>query len=223
MATKAGEAYSWGSGKYGRLGHGNELDQFNALKVAAFEGRQVVSIAAGEVHSIFAMHNGVATCGGGANGCLGLGESDDGAEKIDWHNGNIFWPTPIPELEHSSIVQVEAGLCHSVLRTNLEQVWTFGLGTHGQLGHGDFNNRSSPMKIEGMLKELGAEVGILMYFRGLVDFGSSSNQMIAFSFLSVLLLTGEVDSRWLLPHPADTARWKPSHFWGGAHREVGAW
>ena len=170
MATKAGEAFSWGSGKNGRLGHGNEENQLAPVKLAAFEGRAVVSLSAGEVHSIFAMRHGVATCGGGLHGCLGsqsyhlkqarmndsvllsllglgkprrkkqtkvvgteqeansvTGEGKETAENIvDWHNGDVWWPTALPELAHVTVLQVAAGFGHNVARTNLDHVWTWG-------------------------------------------------------------------------------------------------
>ena len=53
-----GEVYSWGSGFYGRLGHGNLRDRFSPLMIGApLRGLAVTYIACHEFHS-------AAVCGG---------------------------------------------------------------------------------------------------------------------------------------------------------------
>lgn len=48
----AGEVYSWGSGFYGRLGHGNLRDRFSPLMIGApLRGQAVTYIACHEFHS----------------------------------------------------------------------------------------------------------------------------------------------------------------------------
>ena len=56
--TVTGEVYSWGSGFYGRLGHGNLRDRFSPLMIGApLRGQAVTYIACHEFHS-------AAVCGG---------------------------------------------------------------------------------------------------------------------------------------------------------------
>ena len=52
LSSAQGEVFSWGSGKYGRLGHGHMRDRFSPLMIGApLRGLQVVQIACHEYHS----------------------------------------------------------------------------------------------------------------------------------------------------------------------------
>ena len=47
-----GEVYSWGSGQYGRLGHGNLHDRFLPLRISSpLDSVDAVHVACGEFHS----------------------------------------------------------------------------------------------------------------------------------------------------------------------------
>ena len=61
-----GEVYSWGSGFYGRLGHGNLRDRFSPLMIGApLRGLAVTYIACHEFHS-------AAVCGEAATAADGV-------------------------------------------------------------------------------------------------------------------------------------------------------
>ena len=51
--TAAGELYTWGKGRYGRLGHGDSEDQFKPKMVEALRGFSVVDVACGKRHNNF--------------------------------------------------------------------------------------------------------------------------------------------------------------------------
>ena len=52
VAIVTGEVFSWGSGIYGRLGHGNLRDRFSPLMIGApLRGMGVTNIACHEFHS----------------------------------------------------------------------------------------------------------------------------------------------------------------------------
>ena len=52
LCAVSGEVYSWGSGFYGRLGHGNLRDRFSPLMIGApLRGQAVTYIACHEFHS----------------------------------------------------------------------------------------------------------------------------------------------------------------------------
>jgi len=73
--TADGGVWSWGSGGFGRLGHGDEQNQLLPKKVEALAGRRVVAVSAGESHSLALIADGaVFTWGEGKDGCLGHGE-----------------------------------------------------------------------------------------------------------------------------------------------------
>lgn len=48
-----GEVFSWGSGRYGRLGQGHLRDRFSPLMIdRPLRGRDVVQVACHEFHSV---------------------------------------------------------------------------------------------------------------------------------------------------------------------------
>ncbi len=48
----SGEVYSWGCGKYGRLGHGSEASEPQPRVVEALRGMRCVQIASGGAHNL---------------------------------------------------------------------------------------------------------------------------------------------------------------------------
>ena len=50
--TRAGAVFTWGKGDYHRLGHGTDDHVRRPKKVAALQGRRVVSIATGSLHCV---------------------------------------------------------------------------------------------------------------------------------------------------------------------------
>ena len=52
VLTDAGEVLSFGEGKHGQLGHGDEEDQLVPKVIEALSDRRVVAIAAGGAHSM---------------------------------------------------------------------------------------------------------------------------------------------------------------------------
>ena len=73
--TADGGVWSWGDGRHGRLGHGDEQDQLLPKKVEAFAGQRVVAVSAGPSHSLALTADGtVFAWGEGKDSCLGHGE-----------------------------------------------------------------------------------------------------------------------------------------------------
>ncbi|XP_020594976.1 ultraviolet-B receptor UVR8-like [Phalaenopsis equestris] len=102
-AHEATGILSWGWNGSSQLGrHGQEKVP---SPVEGLEGRRVVSVSAGRVHSISLTSKGeVLTWGSGRNGRLGLGSSADEAE-----------PTFVECLEGVEVLQAVAGLDHNLL------------------------------------------------------------------------------------------------------------
>ena len=71
--TANGAVWSWGSGYFGKLGHGDEQHQLLPKKVEALAGQRVVAVSAGGHHSIARTVDG-AVLTWGERGCLGHGE-----------------------------------------------------------------------------------------------------------------------------------------------------
>ena len=73
--TADGSIWSWGGGRFGRLGHGDYQLQLLPKKVEAFAGRRVVAVSTGSAHSLALTADGAVYAWGlGERGCLGHGE-----------------------------------------------------------------------------------------------------------------------------------------------------
>ena len=73
--TADGSLWSWGDGRDGKLGHGDEQRQLLPKKVEALAGQRVVAVSAGSHHSLArAADSAVLTWGEGVDGCLGHGD-----------------------------------------------------------------------------------------------------------------------------------------------------
>ena len=75
VITADGGVWSWGTGDFGKLGHGDRQRQLLPKKLEAFADQRVVAVSAGEHHSLARTADGaVFTWGKGEPGCLGHGE-----------------------------------------------------------------------------------------------------------------------------------------------------
>lgn len=136
--TKDGEVFTWGEGKFGRLGHGNERNCHSPKLVENLIGKKPKQIACGGFHSSVIGEDGkMYTFGGGEHGQLGHGD------KV-----NKVIPTIVKALENTFISQITCGWSHSVALTSRGHVYTFGNGDHGKLGHGTGKKLSAPQLVE---------------------------------------------------------------------------
>lgn len=139
--TASGELYTWGKGRYGRLGHGDSDDQLKPKLVEALVGYRVKDVACGsgdaQTCAITEEDGGtVWSWGDGDYGKLGRGGSD--GCKI---------PTKIESLSGKSIVKVECGSQFSVALSSNGSVYTWGKGDYHRLGHGADEHVRRPKKV----------------------------------------------------------------------------
>ena len=113
VVSSGGNVHSFGDGAYGQLGHGVESIELVPRRIEALDRVQVVSVAAGDTHSMALTVGGdVYTWGDGGNGQLGHG---------DW-NITCLVPTKVDALQdmsgiacgedHSMAVRRDAGSHH---------------------------------------------------------------------------------------------------------------
>ena len=71
--------YTWGNGAYGQLGQGLDCEMTAEPRlVAKLKGRDIISIACGQNHTMFVSSSGlVYACGNGYYGQLGLAQGVD--------------------------------------------------------------------------------------------------------------------------------------------------
>ncbi|KAG4960816.1 hypothetical protein AAZX31_13G261400 [Glycine max] len=132
--------YSCGSGLCGVLGQGSETTQCVAFTRIDFPPlARVVHVSASFNHAAFVMQSGeVFTCGDNSSSCCGHRDT----------TRPIFRPRLVESLKGIPCKQVAAGLNFTVFLTRKGHVYTCGTNTHGQLGHGDTQDRPTPKMIE---------------------------------------------------------------------------
>jgi len=136
--TAGGAVWSWGSGGFGPLGHGDEQHQPLPKEVEAFAGQRVVTVSAGSKHSLAITADGaVWSWGHRAFGSLGHGDLQ-----------HQLLPKKVEALADKRVVAVSAGAAHSLALTADGAVWSWGLGDFGLLGHGDEQGQLLPKKVE---------------------------------------------------------------------------
>eukprot|EP00741_Cyanophora_paradoxa_P009380 tig00000144_g9086.t1 len=138
--TDSGQVFTWGRGKHGRLGHGDEKDAFLPQEIDMLRSKQIVQISAGGAHSAALTSLGdLYMWGNGQAGQLGLGEKHDQRT-----------PGLLRALQGKMISVVSCGEHHTAACTDAGELFTWGFGVHGRLGHGDEQSLSAPKLVEGL-------------------------------------------------------------------------
>jgi alpha-tubulin suppressor-like RCC1 family protein len=118
-----GRTYSWGCGEHGQLGHGDDNDKLKPSLLTALQNTNVTSVKCGSIHSCFVSEPGeLYICG--------FGEHFYAAENQNFFNT----PVRIPFKER--VVQVACGQSHNLALSDQGDVWAWGTGLYGQIGHG---------------------------------------------------------------------------------------
>ncbi|CAH9078694.1 unnamed protein product [Cuscuta europaea] len=143
LITKHGQTYSWGDGSFGRLGHGIESDIYNPKLIDTLSGFTITSAECGEYHTCAITIDGeLYTWGDGTyNFCL-LG-----------HGTGINHWTPKKvrgSLEDKHVSMISCGPWHSAVLTSMGELFTFGDGSFGALGHGDHCSTCIPKEVESL-------------------------------------------------------------------------
>ncbi|NXU09441.1 RPGR regulator, partial [Pardalotus punctatus] len=138
--TEDGQLFVWGDNSEGQIGLANETSVSVPCKVDV--GKPVSSVSCGYYHSALITGDGkLYTFGEPANGKLGLLPEQLKNNRI---------PQPVRGIMEK-VNKVACGGEHTVVLTETD-VYTFGLGQYGQLGHGTFVFESSVPKSVKHLK-----------------------------------------------------------------------
>ncbi|XP_016124312.1 E3 ubiquitin-protein ligase HERC2-like [Sinocyclocheilus grahami] len=140
--TASGELYTWGKGRYGRLGHGDSEDQLKPKLVEALQGHRVIDVAcgSGDAQTLCLTDDDMVwSWGDGDYGKLGRGGSD--GCKV---------PMKIDSLTGLGVVKVECGSQFSVSLTKSGAVYTWGKGDYHRLGHGSDDHVRRPRQVQGL-------------------------------------------------------------------------
>ncbi|MFT7807611.1 putative E3 ubiquitin-protein ligase HERC6 [Arapaima gigas] len=141
--TAAGDVYSWGLNRHGQLGHGKKFPTVNVpIRIQCLVGLPVTQIAAGGEFSLVLSLSGLVYCCG-ANGAGQLG-----LNRVDVKGR--FNMCVVPALKTLSISSICCGEAHTAVLTKDGSVFTFGEGSHGQLGHNSTSNELRPRRVESL-------------------------------------------------------------------------
>ncbi|KAL8171933.1 hypothetical protein V2J09_023737 [Rumex salicifolius] len=143
LVTRQGEVFTWGEESGGRLGHGVGKDVLEPALVEQLAAYNVDFVACGEFHSCAVTMSGeIYTWGDGTHNAGLLGH---GTDVSHWIPKRITSP-----LEGLQVASVTCGPWHTALITSAGQLFTFGDGTFGVLGHGDRESVPFPREVESL-------------------------------------------------------------------------
>lgn len=143
LVTRQGELFTWGEESGGRLGHGVGKDVTQPRLVESLTVSNIDFVACGEFHTCAVTSSGeLYTWGDGTHNVGLLGH---GTDVSHWIPKRISGP-----LEGLQVSSVTCGPWHTALITSTGQLFTFGDGTFGVLGHGDRENVSYPKEVDSL-------------------------------------------------------------------------
>lgn len=139
--TNHGKVFGWGLGQKGCLGLGNDT---TVLKPAILEKtadntlfRDIKDIACGASHCLaLSMSDILFSWGCGLAGRLGHGNEE-----------HYNMPKVVANSASFHFDKISAGYCHSGAITKDMELYTWGDGAYGKLGHGNFCNEYQPLHV----------------------------------------------------------------------------
>lgn len=155
LVTRNGEVFTWGEDSGGRLGHGTREDSVHPRLVESLAACNIDFVACGEFHSCAVTTTGeLYTWGDGTHNVGLLGHGTDVGHWIPRRISGA--------LEGLQIAYVSCGTWHTALITSMGQLFTFGDGSFGVLGHGDLKSISCPREVESLsgLKTIAVACGV---------------------------------------------------------------
>uniref|UniRef100_A0A7N0U9V5 Uncharacterized protein n=1 Tax=Kalanchoe fedtschenkoi TaxID=63787 RepID=A0A7N0U9V5_KALFE len=143
IVTRQGELFTWGEESGGQLGHGVCKDAIQPRLVESLAAYSVDFASCGQFHSCAVTMTGeLYTWGDGSHNVGILGHGNDISHWIPKRISGA--------LEGLQVAFVACGPWHTALITSTGQLFTFGDGTFGVLGHGDRATVSLPKEVESL-------------------------------------------------------------------------
>ncbi|CAN1316312.1 PH, RCC1 and FYVE domains-containing protein 1 [Linum perenne] len=155
LVTKQGEVFTWGEELGGRLGHGIDSNVLHPKLLDGLKNINIELVACGEYHSCAVSLSGDLYLWG--NSASSLKVNGYGTEVSQWAPRKLNGP-----LEGIPVSSVSCGPWHTAVVTSAGQLFTFGDGTFGVLGHGDRKSISVPREVESLkgLRTMRAACGV---------------------------------------------------------------
>eukprot|EP00066_Takifugu_rubripes_P027183 XP_011616449.1 PREDICTED: probable E3 ubiquitin-protein ligase HERC6 isoform X2 [Takifugu rubripes] len=210
--TKGGDVLSWGSNSFGQLGLGKGIQsQPRPALIYHLTGVAVSQVSAGATHTMVLTLPGlVYCCGANQSGQLGLNRVDE--------KGN-FNVCMVPALRPLGVTFISCGEAHTAVLTMNGEVFTFGEGRHGQLGHNFTADELSPRLVEHVGRpasqiSCGRNHTLVLDSSGqLWAFGSGDRGQIGTGQRDNILTPTLVNLPWTRDRAATPTGWKISAGW----------
>uniref|UniRef100_A0A1D1Z6V7 Putative E3 ubiquitin-protein ligase HERC4 n=1 Tax=Anthurium amnicola TaxID=1678845 RepID=A0A1D1Z6V7_9ARAE len=141
--SSSGNLYTYGWSKYGQLGHGDFEDHLVPHRLEALSDNCMSQISGGWRHSMALTSDGK-LYGWGWNkfGQVGVGDNVDHCSPMQ-----VKFP------DEQKVIQISCGWRHTLAVSERKNVFSWGRGTSGQLGHADSLDCNTPKIIEVLSKD----------------------------------------------------------------------
>ncbi|CAM0903198.1 unnamed protein product [Alopecurus aequalis] len=138
--TVSGNLFTWGDADKGKLGHADKKTKLVPTCVESLTSYDFLQVSCGMALTVGLTSTGVVfTIGSSKHGQLGNPQTD--GESVCIVEGI---------LKNEFVTDISSGSCHVAVLTMNGKVFTWGKGADGQLGLGDYDNRSSPTLVEAL-------------------------------------------------------------------------
>ncbi|KAF0876185.1 RCC1 domain-containing protein 1 isoform X1 [Crocuta crocuta] len=176
LLDEAGQVFSWGQGRHGQLGHGTLEAELEPRLLEALQGVPMAEVAAGGWHSVCVSETGdIYIWGWNESGQLALpsrslaedgqtaareasGLKEDGSDVRRTGGGEDGGPAPFIAVQPfpalldlplgTDAVKASCGSRHTAVVTRSGELYTWGWGKYGQLGHTDVSSLDRPRRVE---------------------------------------------------------------------------
>ena len=143
LARGRGAVYSWGRGPLGVLGHGTEVDEQMPRRIDSLDDKQVLDLSCGPYHSACTTSDGKLLLWGWE----AYGTMDDGGLDETFTTA----PRPISLGSATRVRGVSCGCFATAAWDASGQLYTWGRGECGQLGHGTYDSVALPRPVESLM------------------------------------------------------------------------
>ncbi|XP_030474649.2 PH, RCC1 and FYVE domains-containing protein 1 isoform X1 [Syzygium oleosum] len=143
LVTKQGEVFCWGEANKGKLGHKVNMDESCPKLVESLSTVHVKSVISGEHQTCAVTLSGDFYAWGDYN--IGSNLAVEERSRNQWLPCKLSGPP-----DGIKVSSVSCGIWHTAVVTTSRQLYTFGDGTFGVLGHGDLRSISRPKEVESL-------------------------------------------------------------------------
>ncbi|KAJ9172918.1 hypothetical protein P3X46_016107 [Hevea brasiliensis] len=143
LVNKRGEAFCWGDGSGGKLGHKVNMDLSYPKVVESLDGVHIKAVVCGEYQTCALTHSGELYM---------WGDDKSGANLVDETRTRSQWlPYKLSgSFDGITVSKVACGEWHTAIVSSSGQLFTYGDGTFGVLGHGNLQSVYYPKEVESL-------------------------------------------------------------------------